>query len=317
MSVCATLARLFPLSILAVGIAIGVSAAESPFAIFKKVVSLPETEREAAMTQFKFSSERKRNIVLSKVREYSALPETERNRKLDVLDFRWHLLPLMKAPKAERGDRLASVPERFRNYIERRLDGWDKLDSGVRLELLRNESFLRYLSSFGRGRHSRVAMTNHIGQMPPRLKEGIEGKITAWREKPKTDRRRMTRQFHRFFDLPSKEQERALRQLSRRERERMESSLAQFKVMTPAQRELVVRSFDKLANMSQAERAAFFRNTERWKGLTEVERKTWRTLVNKMPPLPPGFGNEVQPPMPPGLIDESVPVQTIVTNTIR
>ena len=73
----------------------------------------------------------------------------------------------------------------------------------------------------------------------------------------------------------------------------------------------------KLAGMSQAERAGFFRNTERWNGMTNAERKKWRTLVTQMPPLPPGFGNELSPPLPPGLVDESVPVQTVVTNTIR
>ena len=87
--------------------------------------------------------------------------------------------------------------------------------------------------------------------------------------------------------------------------------------MSRAQRELVMRSFEKLAGMSQAERAGFFRNTERWNGMTNAERKKWRTLVTQMPPLPPGFGNEIRPPLPPGLVDESVPVQTVVTNTIR
>ena len=113
------------------------------------------------------------------------------------------------------------------------------------------------------------------------------------------------------------EQERALSHLSSRERARMEASLAQFKDLSRAQRELVIQSFEKLANMSQGERAGFFRNTERWNDMNEGERKKWRTLVTQMPPLPPGFGKQASPPMPPGLVDETTPRQTVVTNTIR
>ena len=127
----------------------------------------------------------------------------------------------------------------------------------------------------------------------------------------------MTRQFHQFFDMPVAEQERALRLLSPRERERLEASLEQFKAMSRSQRELVIQSFEKLSNMSQDERAGFFRNNERWNEMNEGERKKWRTLVTQMPPLPPGFGKQATPPMPPGLVDETTPGQTVVTNTIR
>ncbi len=312
-----TVARLLLPPILAMSTTDGVLAAESPFVAFKKIVSLPEAEREAAVGGLRISSERYRKLVQAKVREYAAMPEADRNRKLDALDFRWHLMPLMKTTQADRAKRLASVPERFRNDIQQRLTGWDQLDKGVRVDLLKNESFFRYLSSFGRGRQSRVALTNHMEKMPTRLREGLEGHITTWREKPKPERRRMTRQFHQFFDMPVAEQERALRLLSGRERARMEASLEQFKTMSRTQRELVIRSFEKLANMSQNARTAFFRNTERWNGMSEGERKKWRTLVTQMPPLPPGFGDEARPPLPPGLVDETAPAQTVVTNTIR
>ncbi len=317
MNLRVTVARLLLLPILAMVAPVGALAAGSPFAAFKKIVSLPEAEREAAVGKLKISSERHRKLVQVKVHEYAAMPEAERDRKLDALDFRWHLMPIMKTAKADRTKQLASVPERFRIDIKRRLTGWDKLDVGVRADLLKNESFFRYLSSFGRGRQSRVALTNHMEKMPTRLREGMEGRITTWREKPKQERRRMTRQFHQFFDMPVAEQERALRLLSPQERERMEASLEQFKAMSRTQRELVIQSFEKLSNMSQDERAGFFRNNERWNEMNEGERKKWRTLVTQMPPLPPGFGKQATPPMPPGLVDETTPGQTVVTNTIR
>ena len=162
-----------------------------------------------------------------------------------------------------------------------------QLDGGTREELLKNESFFRYMSSFGRGRESRIAMTNHIGRMPPKLREGVEKRIVDWRGKPKPDRRKMSRQFHRFFDLRHSEQEKTLSHLPRRERAKMEASLERFKAMSTAQREMVIKSFDRLADMTQDERTSFFRNSQRWNEMGDSERKQWRTLGTKMPPLPP------------------------------
>lgn len=290
---------------------------ESPFAKFKTIVALSEADREAAIQELKVSSERHRKVVRAKVSEYASMSETERNRKLDALDFRWHLLPLMKLDATKRTQRLASVPERFREDINQRLAGWDKLDGGTREELLKNESFFRYMSSFGRGRESRIAMTNHIGRMPPKLREGVEKRIADWRGKPKPDRRKMSRQFHRFFDLRPSEQEKALSHLPRRERAKMEASLERFKAMSTAQRELVIKSFDRLADMTQDERTSFFRNSQRWNEMGDTERKQWRTLVTKMPPLPPGFEKKATPPLPPGMGDPAAGGQTVVTNSLR
>lgn len=312
-----TQARRLILPTLVLGLVGSALGSESPFAKFKAIVALPEAERDSAIQELKVSSDRHRAVVRAKVSEYAAMPEAERNRKLDALDFRWHLVPLMKIDAAKRTQRLASVPERFREDINRRLAGWDKLEDETRKDLLKNESFFRYMSSFGRGRESRIAMTNHIGKMPPKLREGVENRIADWRSKPKTDRRKMSRQFHRFFTLRPAEQEKALSHLPRRERAKMETSLERFKAMSPAQRDLVIKSFDRLADMSQEERTAFFRNSQRWNEMGDAERKQWRTLVTKMPPLPPGFEKKVTPPLPPGMGDPAAGGQTVVTNSLR
>ena len=178
MSLRSQVRRLILLPVLAVGMSVSALGMESPFAKFKTIFALSEADREAAIQELKVSSERHRKVVRAKVSEYASMSETERNRKLDALDFRWHLLPLMKLDATKRTQRLASVPERFREDINQRLAGWDKLDEGTREELLKNESFFRYMSSFGRGRESRIAMTNHIGRMPPKLREGVEKRLS-------------------------------------------------------------------------------------------------------------------------------------------
>ena len=288
----------------------------SPFAKFKQILELPEVKREVAVESLNVSSDKHRAIISSKIKEYEAMSLNERNHKLDALDFRWHLLPLLKMEPAKRADKLTAVPERFREDILNRLNGWDKLDIQVRERLIRNESFFRYMSSFGRGSESRDAMTNHLIKMPSKLRENVEKRIIEWRGRQKSDRRKMKRHFHRFFDLQPIDQQKALSHLSVRERTKMEASLIRFKSMTIEQREIILKSFDRLADMSQVERTAFFRNSQRWNEMSNAERKQWRTLVTKMPPLPPGFEKETSPPLPPGMSDP-VSGQTVVTNSLR
>jgi len=289
---------------------------DSPFAKFKQILELPEVKREVAFESLNVSSDKHRAIISSKIKEYEAMSLNERNHKLDALDFRWHLLPLLKMEPAKRADKLTAVPERFREDILNRLNGWDKLDIQVRERLIRNESFFRYMSSFGRGSESRAAMTNHLIKMPSKLRENVEKRIIEWRGRQKSDRRKMKRHFHRFFDLQPIDQQKALSHLSVRERTKMEASLIRFKSMTIEQREIILKSFDRLADMSQVERTAFFRNSQRWNEMSNAERKQWRTLVTKMPPLPPGFEKETSPPLPPGMSDP-VSGQTVVTNSLR
>ena len=290
---------------------------DSPFAKFKKIFDLPEAKREAAIQSINISSEKYRAVISSKVKEYEIMPEKERNQKLDILDFRWHLLPLLKMEPKKRASRLIAVPERYRESILRRLDGWDKLDIQEQEILIKNESFFRYLSSFGRGRKSRTAMTNHIAKMPTKLRENVEKKVAEWRGKPKLDRREMMRQFHRFFNLKTADQEKALSRLSNLERTKMEASLLRFKSMTVEQREIVLKSFSRFADMSQIERTSFFRNSQRWNEMSNAERKQWRTMVTKMPPLPPGFvEKKMSPPLPPGMRD-ATSGKTVVTNSLH
>ena len=134
MSLRSQVRRLILLPALAASMAVSALGVESPFAKFKTIVALPEDDREAAIQKLNVSSERHRKVVRAKVSEYAEMSEAERNRKLDALDFRWHLLPLMKLDASKRTQRLASVPERFREDIDQRLAGWDKLEGGGREE---------------------------------------------------------------------------------------------------------------------------------------------------------------------------------------
>ena len=149
------------------------------------------------------------------------------------------------------------------------------------------------------------------------MRENVESRVAEWRGKPKLDRREMMRQFHRFFNLKTADQEKALSRLSNLERTKMEASLLRFKSMTVEQREIVLKSFSRFADMSQIERTSFFRNSQRWNEMSNAERKQWRTMVTKMPPLPPGFvEKKMSPPLPPGMRD-ATSGKTVVTNSLH
>ncbi len=78
----------------------------------------------------------------------------------------------------------------------------------------------------------------------------------------------------------------------------MEKTIADFKKLPVAARELCVRNFPKFAELTPQERRQFLYNVQEWETMTADDRQTWRKLVSKvprMPPLPPGLG---QPPLP-------------------
>jgi hypothetical protein len=87
--------------------------------------------------------------------------------------------------------------------------------------------------------------------------------------------------------------------------------LQAFEKLPLAQRRVCVASFRKFANLTPAERAQFLKNAGRWKEMSPEDRRTWRMLVTKLPPLPPDFG---KPPFPPGFQREkSLPATSPAT----
>jgi len=108
----------------------------------------------------------------------------------------------------------------------------------------------------------------------------------------------MCERFEQFFELPSREKEKTLGALSDTERREMEVTLKAFEKLPPEQRHICVNSFRKFSNMTAEERAQFLKNAERWKEMPPEDRRAWRTLITKLPPLPPGFGLPPMPPLP-------------------
>ena len=293
-----------PVSMMPPDVMPSVPQAKSPVAFFRDLLAMNAVERKQALTN---RSPENQKLILSKVREYSAMNPDRREERLQVTELRWYLLPLMTAPVTNRAAQLASVPPRNRPFVEDRLREWEKLPPDVQKELLANEATIRYFTEI-EGLTDKQRREILAGMSPARrqkLQEGIE----QWNRMPEGQRRKMISRFNQFFDLTAEDKEKALRTLSGPERRQIEKTLKTFANLPPDQRSKCVRAVEKYTSLSLEERQQFLKNAERLKMLPPSQRQAWRDLVDKLPPpLPPDL-----PPLPPSHPSPR-PAPAVVTN---
>jgi len=270
----------------------------SPITFFRQLLEADEARRDELL---KGHPTVHRQVIEAKLREYSALPEPEKDRRLRATELRYYLRPLLTAPVDNRAVQLASVPEQYRELLAERLARWDGLPETTRKELLTYDQALAMLARFRlSSRTSGGTSGMEAPPLPPAPgNQRLEAELEGWRALPESRRDELCRRFEEFFDLSHPERERALAELSAEERREMESTLQAFAQLPPGQRRLCIGSFRRFAQLTPAERAAFLRSADRWRELSAAERVQWRRLVTQLPPLPPGF--ESPPPLPPPL----------------
>ena len=118
----------------------------------------------------------------------------------------------------------------------------------------------------------------------------------------------MSDQFRQFFELSDQQKKKILGTIPASERQQMEMTLAKFEGLPQEMRQKCINSFTKFASMSAEDRAEFLKNAEHWESMTPTERRAWREVVNKLPPLPP----------PPPMIERHAPVpQLVTTNSVK
>ena len=261
-------------------------APQSPVKFFRELLTLSPAECINALTN---RSPEARARIMAKVQEYRKLDPNERELRLRATELRWYLTPLFRSPPAERGPRLAQVPEEMRGLVESRLTQWDLLPPPLQKEFLDNDRALHYFAQ--------VAVTNNAAANPEAQK--IAG------------------QFNQFFELTGAEKQQALGTLSDSERAAMEKTLQTFDQLPPQQRLLCVHNYAKFAGMSGPERREFIQNAERWSQMSPAERKSWRDLVANVPLWPP-LPKPAGPPLPPSPLLPPKPAvpskHTVATN---
>jgi hypothetical protein len=266
----------------------------TPVAYFRGLLGMTPAERDRALAG---KSEQERKQVLAKVDEYQALPREVREERLTQTELHWYLLVLLRLDPAQRRARLNEISPLYQPMIMPQLVQWDQLPDVLRKALLEKESFLRtYVQWQGR---PPAAQEDILGDLPPGQRARWAEELKRWQGLPESRREELSGAFRRFFYSTAEERVETMRALSESEQRQMELSLRSFADLPPDRQRECVDSFSKFAAMSVEERDQFLRNAAKWEAMTARERQLWRTLVNKLPPMPPGFYRSKLPPMPP------------------
>jgi uncharacterized tellurite resistance protein B-like protein len=233
-----------------------VPVVQSPVNFFRQLLAMSPAERNNSLTN---RTPEARTRILAKVREYQSLSPDERELRLRATELRWYLMPLLRAPAAEREAGLAQVPEDFRALAKTRLAQWNLLPPPLQQEFLAND---KVLHSF-----AHVETANAPVASP--------------------EQQKIAEQFKQFFELTPAEKQQTLATLSEAERAQMQTTLQSFAQLPPQQRRQCVLNYAKFAGMSGTERAEFLKNAESWSRMSSKERQTWRDLVAHVPMWPP------------------------------
>src|SRR6266568_3112778 len=258
---------------------------------FRELLALSPSELDRALASI---AEPARRRLQAKLQEYAALTPEEREARLRATELRWYLAPLMRAPPTNRVAQLALVPEEFRTMVEERLKIWDTLGPEIQKEVQESEWLIRWLEQLHSASASPKATLTNEPPLPQR--EKVEEQLASWLALPPEQRKRMCYRFQQFFELSPREKGKILSAFPEAERGEMDKTLQAFEKLPPDQRSLCVNAFSKFADMTPENRAQFLKKAERWKETPPDDRQIWRTIVTKLPPLPPGFG---KPPLPP------------------
>jgi hypothetical protein len=259
----------------------------SPVEYFRKLLAATPAERDEML---KDRNEAQRQVINAKINEYIILPPPIREWRLKATELRWYLLPLMQRVPGERDALLTMIPDDDRSLVELRLQQWDRLPAREREEMLNSQIALGYLA-----RPTKVPVRTEQLQSDPRLAQ-LEASVTGWQRLPAAEQELITKQFNSFFSLSTAEKQKTIALFSGAEHAQLQKTVRSFEGMSEDNRRKCVAAMQQIARMSGDERGAFLKNAERWKSLSDQERRQWRTLVTKVPPLPPGF----VPPNPPG-----------------
>ena len=282
---------------------------QTPVDYFRQILDMTPEERDKSLAS---RSESSRLFLQGKLKEFQALAPAVREARLQTLQLRWLVLPLMKAPADQRPARLKLMAECDRKLVEERLEEWDRLPADLQKKVLENESVIRL---FFRSETNAPAADLSPVRTSPQQQARTEQDLARWNALPEQERQDIQAHFQRFFELTDQEKSKVLRKMGDTERVQMEMTLRAFDRLPKTQRELCVHNFQKFAALSPEERQEFLANAERWQSMSAQDRQLWRDLVKRLqpkPPPPPGLRLKA-PPLPPG----AVPRPPAPTGTAR
>ncbi|HEY3863967.1 MAG TPA: DUF3106 domain-containing protein [Verrucomicrobiae bacterium] len=267
----------------------------TPVAYFRGLLGMTPVERERMLAG---QSEQRRAQVLAKIHEYEALPKDVREERMRQTELHWYVLNLLRLSPGQRQEQMKDISPLYHPMILARLMQWDQLPEAMRKSLLEKEGFMRtYVQWQG---HSPAAQEEVLAHLPAEQRGQWAQELNRWQGLNGSQREELSEAFRQFFGMSGEERKETVQSLSESERQQMEHALRSYASLPPGVQRQCVESFSKFATMSAGEQNQFLRNATKWESMTPRERQLWRTLVNKLPPLPPGV-NQAQPPLPPGM----------------
>jgi hypothetical protein len=257
----------------------------SPVDEFRKWLKMAPQQRTMALAR---RPEKSRKIIEAKLDEYSALSQAERDRRLEVLELRWYLRPLMQLPPAARGKALDQVPIPLRPIVDVRLQQWDRMSDDVKKEALDHEAAVEYFSSPPQLQNATMR------SLPASEGNNLARNVARLKRMSPSDRARLDERVGQFFNLPQYQQDQSLNNFSDNERQEMAKTLQAFRQLSAEQRSTCIQAFEKFASMTHDEQLAFLKNAERWQAMSQKDREMWREIVKVVPPMP-DLGLDIPP----------------------
>ncbi len=250
-------------------------------------------------------SEAQRRYLTGKLEEYGAMPDVEREQRLQTLQLRWYLPLLMRMSRPERARHLAQIPEPDRSLLEAKLETWDILPPALQSDILTNQMAISVFLPSAQGGNERVLLS-----LTPERRDELQRQFEDLNKLPAERREQIFVHFNRFFELAPSEKNKAMERLAPNERAQMQRTLATFGGMEKDQRAQAMEGVKKFAELTPAQRAAFLKTAERWQKMTEVERERWREVVRR---LNDAKAKQLPPPMPSSA--SRIPTVSVATNS--
>lgn len=255
----------------------------TPVVVFRRLLAMDEGERE------KFIGSRAKEaqpLLRAKVQEYLALPPATRESRLQSLELRALLLPLMSMSETDRAVQIAQLPPEKRKVVQGRLATWSIMPPPLAKDVLENEVAVRFfLDTVSADREELLR------RMSPQQRAELESGIDRLNKLPEGRRQMAAENVARFFGSDSSNRAETLSALSDKERSLVTNALARLSKLAPEERTQAVAGLRKFKELSPVEQQQFLRSAARWQSMSEKDRQTWRELVARtrsvmMPPPP-------------------------------
>lgn len=255
-------------------------SAQTPADFFEALLKLSPAELEQYLQE---RPEPQRTILRARVAEFSQMSEFEREVRLRIWRLRYYFGLLVRIPASGRESWIKQVPEPYRWAVAERLESWDRLPEQIRKDILENERILEFLLPVTGG----PPLPPHPGLASLQGQQVNQDELRLWEELPPERRKEVLQEFGKLFSLSDKERLELLRSTANHHRERIRALLTQVESMSASDRELCLRALERLASMPPDEQVKFFKKAEIWIRLSPDQRRAWRQLMDKLPPLPP------------------------------